>query len=913
MNPDNHLIFVNGKDRTQGIHSCSIFGDKVEIVFTSDLNKPYSYNKSNAEIYQNPEKLLPDQAIVFKDGKHIFDMQYVLVFDHHIRIVYGKESKPPKVFRKDEVQLVRNGLADQCSNDCLEYLKRVAAECVDKKDPDNESESFLKKQYDRLSFVREDSVLAAYLHGKPPSQLSSKQPTPIYPFSFNLSQKAAVEQSMCHSLTLIEGPPGTGKTQTILNLVANSVMNGEVVAVVSNNNAATSNVLEKLEKAGLGFIAAPLGKKDNKSAFIGNQPKLPDMSDWSMGSQEEELLRGELHTLFADLNEMLKKKNDLSLLKREQDALEVEISHYIQYHGDAYAAAPSLKTFRKIDAKKALQLWLTCEYAAERGERFSFWKRIKNFFRFGLADASFYSLFFGDMVLVCQKHFYEQKRAELQARITQLSDALSGFSFDKKKEEYSQWSMQLFKAFLHRKYTARKRKIYTLDDLWKNSSAVVQDYPVILSTTFALRSSLSDNFIYNTVIMDEASQINLTAGALALACAKKAVIVGDLKQLQNVVKGEHVALSNRIFQEFSLPEPYRYATNSLLSSLSGLFPDIPNTQLREHYRCHPKIIEFCNKKFYKNKLIILTEPDPKDNKKPLLVYKTVPGNHARGNINRRQVDVIENEIFRDLNLNPDKDCIGITAPFVKQANVLKQEFDGTKIKADTVDKFQGREHETIIFSTVANDYNEFVDNANRINVAVSRAQRQMVLLIHGNEDTRDSNINDLVQYIQYNNMDVVHSEIRSVFDYLYKCYAEERREFFKDRERPSNYDSENLMYDLIYKILQQERYAKYTVNVHYPLKKLLRPGDQLTNEQRKYAEHENTHVDLLICNQFGNVPVLGVEVDGVAFHEKGSRQEERDRLKDSIFEALRIPLRRFRTDESGEREKLEKALEGISS
>ena len=65
-------------------------------------------------------------------------------------------------------------------------------------------------------------------------------------------------------LVLIEGPPGTGKTQTILNIIANIIRNGQTVAVVSNNNAATENVYEKLQKYHLDYLCAKLGKRDNK-------------------------------------------------------------------------------------------------------------------------------------------------------------------------------------------------------------------------------------------------------------------------------------------------------------------------------------------------------------------------------------------------------------------------------------------------------------------------------------------------------------------------------------------------------------------------------------------------------------------------------------------------------------------------
>lgn len=83
----------------------------------------------------------------------------------------------------------------------------------------------------------------------------------------NSSQFTAVE-SNGEQISIIEGPPGTGKTQTILNIIANIVKNGKTVAVVSNNNSATENVYEKLKKYDLDFLCARLGKSSNKLDFI---------------------------------------------------------------------------------------------------------------------------------------------------------------------------------------------------------------------------------------------------------------------------------------------------------------------------------------------------------------------------------------------------------------------------------------------------------------------------------------------------------------------------------------------------------------------------------------------------------------------------------------------------------------------
>ena len=89
---------------------------------------------------------------------------------------------------------------------------------------------------------------------------------------------------------------------------------------------------------------------------------------------------------------------------------------------------------------------------------------------------------------------------------------------------------------------------------------------------------------------DEASQVDIVTGALALSCAKNAVIVGDLKQLPNVVTSEVEKITKQVFESFELHSAYSYADNSLLSSIVNLYEDIPKTLLKEHYRCHPKII-----------------------------------------------------------------------------------------------------------------------------------------------------------------------------------------------------------------------------------------------------------------------------------------------------------------------------------
>ncbi len=235
---------------------------------------------------------------------------------------------------------------------------------------------------------------------------------------------------------------------------------------------------------------------------------------------------------------------------------------------------------------------------------------------------------------------------------------------------------------------------------------------------------------------------------------------------------------------------------------------------------------------------------------------------------------------------------------------MQQAFHGTTIKADTVDKFQGRENKVIILSTVDNEISDFTDNSNRLNVAISRAEEQLILVVNGNDGEKDGNIADLIRYIEYNNFSVVQSDLCSIFDYLYKGYEEKRAKIISKGGKVSEFDSENLMYALIKEVLSRDNYTKYSILIHFPVKSLIRDFSKLNEQEQKYASNPLTHLDFLIYNKLGKSPILAIEVDGFTNHKDGTQQAERDKMKDEILEKYGLPLLRFATNGSNEKEKL---------
>jgi len=813
-----------------------------------------------------------------------------------------KNNNTEYFYNANKVKIIKSAINSEKSNNLFQYLNQIA-DIVGL--TTEEGKNILADSYSKITFIPEYSILANFLNKVQPAANNISKPIEIFPFGFNVSQKEAVNKAFSSFLSVIEGPPGTGKTQTILNIIANAVINGQSIAVVSSNNSATKNVYEKLQKNGIEFIAALLGNSTNKKEFIDSQTDIPDLSQFKLSDKEKSDIKQTCENLFNQLSEYLRQKNELALLKQELGNLTTEYKHFQNEN----KIENDIDFIENTTADKILALWVAIENHALSNKKLTWWLKLLYWIRYGRKGKTLFDIPAEKAILICQSNYYPVKIEELKNRQNSLEMSLEYFSFDNKMKEYSQLSMQLFKSELYTKYNRNKREKYEIRELRSNSERFLKDYPVIMSTTYSLRRSLAEDITYDFVIIDESSQVDLATGALALSCAKRAVIVGDLKQLPNVVDNKMKEKTDAVFDNFSIPESYRYSNHSLLASIIEIFPHIPKTLLREHYRCNPKIIEFCNQKFYDNQLIILTES--KNEREPLIVYKTTAGNHAREKTNQRQIDMIINEIIPNEKLEGID--LGIVTPYRNQTNALQKAFSGTQIKADTVDKFQGRENDVIILSTVDNEISEFTDNPNRLNVAISRAIKQLILVVNGNDSDKDSNILDLIRYIDYNNFSVKESRLRSVFDYLYKGYEQKRAEIISKSGKKYDFDSENLMYVLISNTLKLDKFSKYDVVLHVPLRNVIRDFSQLTEEEQKYAQHRNTHLDFLIYNKLGKNPVLAIEVDGYDYHKAGTEQARRDKKKDSILAKYELPLLRFSTTGSGEKRKLIDKLTEITT
>ncbi len=909
MNPKENLVIAKNKIITEDIKSLAYNKKTQKYDVTFKTGQSYRYNFDNIVWIRDPIKYNPENYQVSKDGRVFIGIESIYLFSFKFTkywYVAFKNNKG-KNYAYREIKVKESCLNEKSSKDVFDYLKETTRFSELK---DDNGENILEKKYEKMTFIDNDTVLANYLNPEKYYFKENEEKNPIFPFGCNKSQFKAVKNAIENKISVIEGPPGTGKTQTILNIIANLLIEGKTVEVVSNNNSAIENIFEKLSdvKYGMDFIVAPLGKMENKSTFINMQTgEYPDLTSWKNDRISNDTFFKEIREQSEHLEVIFHKQERVARLRQELQALKIEKKHYEKGEFSLYNGVAFRKRRRAIRSDNIMDIWNCLQDFAERRKKISFFLKVKLCIVYGLYDWKFYRKEPDEMILEFQKLYYTQKEKELQNELEELQTELSQEKAEKVIENFTESSLAYLKNVLHEKYgTKEKRTIFTEEALYKFPQEVQKEYPVILSTTFSATSSLGRNTVFDYVIMDEASQVDLTTGALSLSCAKNAVIVGDRNQLPNIIKREQKQNLDNLFKKYSIHQAYDFTKNSFLDSVCQRLKNVPCTLLKEHYRCHPKIINFCNQKFYGGELIIMTEDKNEDD--VLMVMKTSEGNHARGHLNQREIDVICNELLPELDKNKD---VGIIAPYKKQSSELKHNINDESIAIATVHKFQGREKDSIILTTVDNEVTEFTDDPYLLNVAVSRAKNNFYLVVSGNEQPKDSNIRDLILYIEYNNFTVTESKIHSIFDYLYTQYSESRFEFLKKHKRISEYDSENLMYGLIGDTLAEEGYKELGVLCHQPLNTLIRDLTILTEAESRYALNPATHLDFLIYNHVTKTPILAIEVDGWTYHKKETVQGKRDELKNIILDKYELPYLRFSTNGSNEKEILVRKLKHV--
>ena len=914
MDLTKHIVIINGINKTCQVETIRFQDYRYTIKFHNS-DKTYFYSWDKVTWLTNPIDLDLSGTHVFIHGSRQRDVQSIRLFAGSAEKYYTVISDNGFIrqYASHEIDIRVSCLTSDTLN-LLDYFKQCAAvNTLGIADNDaRDTQGFLSGIYSRIDFIDGTTAAATYLNPSKGIRTHSIGSV-IFPFGCNASQERAVKTALSNQLSVIQGPPGTGKTQTILNIIANLLVSGKSVLVVSSNNSATENVAEKLARNGFGFLVAPLGNSDNRKAFIASQPPLnPDLPSWDRSRAEISTLSREVGEQTRSIEAVFDMREQLAAFRQELAEVQTEQLHFQKEHSlDSSGPTTPVKSGAILRTLSRLNDFALLSGYDDTG----FWHRVKTSarrlellarLRYQLRiPATLIPEAMPELLTRLESMFYTYRIAELESGIASLETALAGIDAKALMDSLTEKTMTILKASLSDRFNRPRTAVGSIKELYDNGPAILRDYPVVLSTTFSSRSCFDSDTIFDYVIMDEASQVSVETGLLSLTCARNAVIVGDTMQLSNVVADEDRARLKEIADTAGVPSAYDASRHNFLESILAALPSVPQTLLREHYRCHPDIINFCNQKFYGGRLLIMTRRAEEES--PLMVITTSEGHHSRGHYNQREIDTVKLELLPLLGNLSDT---GVITPYKDQAQAFRDQLPG--IEAATVHKYQGREKGTIIMSVTDDVITEFSDKPDLLNVAVSRAKDRFCLVVSGNPQTLKGNIHDLVEYIRYQRGIILRSKLHSIYDYLFSHINDHRNRLQQQTSGAvSQHTSENLTFGLIEKIRRTVPALSHIKTLcHYPLRNLLGDTSDLTAAEISYAHHPLTHVDFLIINRVSKEPLLAIETDGYNFHNETSPQFRRDRMKDHILESAGLPLLRLSTVGHSEEERILDALLG---
>ena len=432
-------------------------------------NSPKTYHYRYSDVVWLQDAVWHDHLHlkVYVGGREQHNVSDVRSFSQgnltHWRITY--KNGYAQDFLDGTIKVVKSCLGDEVARNAFEYLKRIAQ--INELGKDDENGGILPSLYQNIDFIDETLTVAPYLNAEKYKPHSMHSSTLLFPFGCNASQAKAVKNAFEKQISVIQGPPGTGKTQTILNIIANILLRNQTVMVVSNNNSATANVLEKLQKYGISFIVAPLGRRENKESFIKNQPTIPqELYSWELSPADKTKAKQDASLALSKMQNVYSLQEDLAECKQEIKAVELEWQHFKtenKVNDNDYTPKIGIKS------KRLMRLWLEYQTLVEDGalslhqNKFVRWIKLMwlNFTRKYILGikSPITSSNLQPVITELQALYFIIRLQELSRRISEIESELHLIDAGKLIEELAASSMAILKDKLYDIYHDNQRLV----------------------------------------------------------------------------------------------------------------------------------------------------------------------------------------------------------------------------------------------------------------------------------------------------------------------------------------------------------------------------------------------------------------------------------------------------------------------
>lgn len=606
-----------------------------------------------------------------------------------------------------------------------------------------ERSPFTKGLITELSKLREtddaatrETALGAWLNGNFSNSAdgSSSDALLLEVLPLNVEQRHAVGRALSQPLTVITGPPGTGKSQVVSSILINAAWRGQRVLFASKNNRAVDVVEERVNSLGTRPILLRLGASEYQSKLALHLTSLlsviatpADRDEYATFLDVHTKLSTESQALDEEQQHIVDNRNTLDELDQALDGLRSTLGQ------------EDFSALRDFDVQRAAESSGSLLLAARRADR----ERQSPFVRFlwpliGGRRLARLDKAIGEVAAAAKRLKTKlpdvplresdvrpfqataellKTRAELAILSKSYFNSLAALTQRRGLEDISRERLDVASSLARNaeKLWAQWLRLQP-SQLTRPQRDILQQYATtiqllagagtgdkqvgaalrkqqqlfpkvvdflgcwaVTSLSAKGRLPLQPGF-FDLLIVDEASQCDIASAIPLLFRAKRAVVIGDPNQLRHI-SALAPAHDNKLLARHGLLESgvsWSYSVNSLYDRASGIGNAEDIVNLRDHHRSHADIIAFSNKWFYGSSLRVATNYDRlkrPDGNGPAVRWVNVRGRVERppagGAVNREEARAVVKELERLLLEQQYRGSVGVVSPFRAQTNYIR--------------------------------------------------------------------------------------------------------------------------------------------------------------------------------------------------------------------------------------------------
>lgn len=573
MNIENSMFFINDEDKTEEVVDYyQIEDDKIEVKLNNGEDK--IYDNSQVKWSTKFETINLKNVVIYENEVQMTGILKAIIFEEFdtIRIILKDGSN--RLYSTDKLDIKDNGLREPAVENNFIYFKEISKQLDLYNDNNGISEIFQK-----ISVINPNSALVNYLNPKTIEEGEDFN-FAIYPFGFNLNQKEAVEKALNSKINIIESSSIADRTEVILNVAATAVLDGKDVVIVVKDNFSALKYLEILKKSDIDFVVNYL--KENETNDFKNY-----CEQWLRNNSykfENENLSLKKSALVSAQNGLVGRLENYAKI----EGLEAQKAHLISENAEIRKAIESnevkIPAFVLNFSPEKLLLFKE-EYSSiiEKQGHISFFKKIMFIFKYNIYDFGFYNIEPEMLEKVLNEAYNDLKIDEIDIEIKSLQNNLDKNKINMEIEQFKEKSMEVLKSGLYEYFKNSKEMNITKEEGENEILREKRNYPILISARDFF-VTINNNCIFDYVILDDASDMDIVTGALTFARGKNVILIDDLNEMRTKADDTIVNGLAEIFDKHQVNLGYKYLGNSIISSLNQLFKEVPKTVFSKKYK-----------------------------------------------------------------------------------------------------------------------------------------------------------------------------------------------------------------------------------------------------------------------------------------------------------------------------------------